>query len=51
MPGIAQKDALFVTIVLQVADTVIAGKARLGNHLVHNPIEGLLGVEIVVSFE
>jgi len=51
MAGIAEKHTLLVTVVLQVANAVVAGKTRLGNHDVRNPIELLPRVKIVVRLE
>ena len=51
VPRIAKKCALLVSIVFQIADAVVAGKARLGDHLIDNSIEFLPGEEIVVGLE
>ena len=51
VPRIAEKCALLVSIGFQIADAVVPGEARLGNHLVDNSVEFLPGVEIVVRLE
>ena len=51
MARIAKKCAMLISICFQVTDAVVSGEARLGNHLVNNPVEFLPRVEIVVRLK
>ena len=51
MPGVAQKHPLFVAVGGKVANAVVAGKTRLGDHQVNDPVEFLEGVKIIVGLK
>ena len=51
LPRVAEESALRVAVVLQIPDAVVAREARLGHHLVDDPVERLPGVEVVVGLE
>lgn len=51
MTGVAEEDALSLTIILQITDAVIADETWLGNHDVVDAGQFLPGVKIVVRFE
>ena len=47
--GIAEESALFVAVVIEVADAIVAGKTGLGHHEIDDAVEFLAGVEVVVG--